>query len=55
MRLSAPTRNHAEIVQAVVASSNAGARSGFAASWRRSMIHHKLDPARARVSRYSGR
>ncbi len=50
MRLSAPTRNHAEIVQAVVASSNAGARSGFAASWRRSMIHHKLDPARARVS-----
>ncbi|SDF24342.1 GAF domain-containing protein [Rhodobacter capsulatus] len=50
MRLSAPTRNHAEIVQAVVASSNAGARAGFAASWRRSMIHHKLDPARARVS-----
>ncbi|KQB17315.1 sigma-54-dependent Fis family transcriptional regulator [Rhodobacter capsulatus] len=50
MRLSAPTRNHAEIVQAVVASSNAGARAGFAASWRRSMIHHKLDPARARVT-----
>lgn len=50
MRLSAPTRNHAEIVQSVVASSNAGARAGFAASWRRSMIHHKLDPARARVT-----
>lgn len=50
MRLSAPMRNHAEIVQAVVASSNAGARAGFAASWRRSMIHHKLDPARLRVS-----
>lgn len=50
MRLSAPTRNHAEIVEAVVASSNAGARAGFAASWRRSMIHHKLDPARARVT-----
>lgn len=50
MRLSAPTRNHADIVQAVVASSTAGARAGFAASWRRSMIHHKLDPAKARVS-----
>ena len=50
MRLSAPTRNHAEIVQSVVASSAAGARAGFAASWRRSMLHHKLDPARARVA-----
>lgn len=50
MRLSAPTRNHAEIVQSVVASSAAGARPGFAASWRRSMLHHKLDPARARVA-----
>jgi len=55
MRLSAPTRNHAEIVQAVVASSNAAGRAGFAASWRRSMIHHKLDPAKARAGdRLSG-
>jgi len=40
-------RNHAEIVQSVVAS-NAAGRAGFAASWRRSMIHHKIDPAQAR-------
>ena len=55
MRSSAPSRNHADIVQSVVASSNAGARAGFAASWRRSMIHHKLDPAKVRLgARLSG-
>ena len=37
-------RNHAEIVQEVVASSSAAGRAGFAASWRRSLIHHKIDP-----------
>ena len=44
--MPAPQRNHAEIVHSVVSSSAAGARAGFAASWRRSMVHHKLDPAR---------
>jgi transcriptional regulator of acetoin/glycerol metabolism len=39
-----PARNHAEIVQSVVASSSALGRAGFAASWRRSLIHHKIDP-----------
>ncbi|SOB98933.1 GAF domain-containing protein [Rhodobacter maris] len=44
-RESAPaSRNHAEIVQSVVTSAKAAGRAGFAASWRRSMIHHKLDP-----------
>lgn len=47
-RIPAPPRNHAEIVQSVVASNALGARAGFAASWRRSMIHHKLDPAKPR-------
>lgn len=41
-------RNHADIVQSVVASSAALGRSGFAASWRRSLIHYKLDPAKPR-------
>ncbi|MDD8024427.1 MAG: helix-turn-helix domain-containing protein [Paracoccaceae bacterium] len=40
----APSRNHAEIVQSVVSSSSALGRAGFAASWRRSLIHHKIDP-----------
>ncbi|MFT3690793.1 GAF domain-containing protein [Paenirhodobacter sp.] len=40
-------RDHAKIVQSVVASSAVG-RAGFAASWRRSLIHHQLDPSRAR-------
>lgn len=48
--LRTPPRNHADIVQSVVASSAAAGRAGFAASWRRSMIHHKLDPAKARPS-----
>lgn len=42
------TRDHAKIVQSVVTSSAALGRSGFAASWRRSLIHHKLDPSKAR-------
>ncbi|PCD75809.1 GAF domain-containing protein [Pseudothioclava arenosa] len=37
-------RNHAEIVRDVVASSSAAGRAGFAASWRRSLMHHKIDP-----------
>ncbi|MGD9917729.1 MAG: GAF domain-containing protein [Paenirhodobacter sp.] len=45
---SAPPRNHAEIVQAVVASPAALGRAGFAASWRRSLVHHKLDPGKPR-------
>ncbi|SOC14303.1 regulatory Fis family protein [Rhodobacter sp. JA431] len=46
MRNSRPQgRNHAEIVQSVVSSPRAAGQAGFAASWRRSMIHHKLDPA----------
>lgn len=48
--LRQPPRNHADIVQSVVASSAAAGRAGFAASWRRSMIHHKLDPAKPRPS-----
>lgn len=40
-------RDHAKIVQSVVASSAVG-RAGFAASWRRSLIHHQLDPSKAR-------
>ena len=41
-------RNHVDIVRSVVASSAALGRAGFAASWRRSMIHHKLDPGQHR-------
>ncbi len=41
-------RNHADIVQSVVTSPAALGRAGFAASWRRSLIHHKLDPATQR-------
>lgn len=37
-------RNHAEIVKSVVTSSAALGRAGFAASWRRSLVYHKLDP-----------
>lgn len=40
-------RDHAKIVQSVVASSAVG-RAGFAASWRRSLIHHQLDPSKTR-------
>lgn len=50
----APARNHAEIVQSVVQSPAALGRSGFAASWRRSLIHHKIDPAlRGKTERLS--
>lgn len=42
-------RNHAENVRAVAAS-NEVARSLMAASWRRSLLHHKLDPAENRGS-----
>jgi len=45
---SVPMRNHAEIVQSIVSSSSAAGRAGFAASWRRSLVHHKLDPSKAR-------
>ncbi|MBN2739551.1 MAG: sigma-54-dependent Fis family transcriptional regulator [Rhodobacteraceae bacterium] len=38
-------RHHADIVREVVASPKAAGRAGFAASWRRSLIHHKIDPA----------
>ncbi|MEX1662859.1 GAF domain-containing protein [uncultured Thioclava sp.] len=38
-------RHHADIVREVVSSPKAAGRAGFAASWRRSMIHHKIDPA----------
>ena len=48
--MPAAQRNHAEIVQSVVSSSAAVARAGFAASWRRSMVHHKLDPARPQAA-----
>ncbi len=41
----ASPRNHAEIVQSVVGSASALGKAGFAASWRRSLVHHKLDPA----------
>jgi transcriptional regulator of acetoin/glycerol metabolism len=41
------SRDHAKIVQSVVASTAVG-RAGFAASWRRSLIHHKLDPSKPR-------
>lgn len=39
------TRNHAETVRSVAGSPNALGKAGFAASWRRSLIHHKIDPA----------
>ncbi|MDV7269877.1 helix-turn-helix domain-containing protein [Thioclava sp. A2] len=38
-------RHHADIVREVVASTSAAGRAGFAASWRRSLIHHNIDPA----------
>ncbi|OCX67100.1 transcriptional regulator [Thioclava sp. SK-1] len=42
--MAAPRRDHGAIVQAVVSSKSAAGQAGFAASWRRSLIHHKLDP-----------
>ncbi|WP_339107386.1 helix-turn-helix domain-containing protein [Thioclava sp. GXIMD4216] len=36
---------HSDRIQAVIASNSAAGRSGVAASWRRSFIHHKLDPS----------
>ncbi|MEI4470213.1 GAF domain-containing protein [Frigidibacter sp. MR17.24] len=36
--------DHAEMVRAVALSAAAG-RSAFAASWRRSLLHHNVDPA----------
>jgi transcriptional regulator of acetoin/glycerol metabolism len=38
-------RHHADIVREVVSSPKSAGRAGFAASWRRSLIHHKIDPA----------
>ncbi|MEI4486467.1 GAF domain-containing protein [Frigidibacter sp. MR17.14] len=37
-------RDHAELVREVAMSPAAG-RSAFAASWRRSLLHHRIDPA----------
>ncbi|OOY16108.1 GAF domain-containing protein [Thioclava sp. DLFJ4-1] len=37
-------RQHADIVREVVSSPKSATRAGFAASWRRSMIHHRIDP-----------
>lgn len=48
-------RSHVETVIAVAGSDDA-ARSPVAASWRRSLVHHKLDPAEEhRVSRLEAR
>ena len=40
-----PRRDHAQIVREVALSSAAAGRSAFAASWRRSLLHHHIDPA----------
>ena len=40
-----PARDHAETVRTIAGSVNALGRAGFAASWRRSLLHHKIDPA----------
>ncbi len=40
-----PARDHAETVRTIAGSANALGRAGFAASWRRSLLHHKIDPA----------
>ncbi|TQS72926.1 GAF domain-containing protein [Rhodobacteraceae bacterium] len=45
LEASGKLRNHADKVQAVVASASAACRSGLAASWRRSLLHHHIDPA----------
>ncbi|KEO51678.1 GAF domain-containing protein [Thioclava pacifica] len=37
-------RHHAEIVREVVSSPKSAGRAGFAASWRRSLLHHQIDP-----------
>lgn len=48
----APTRlsqgkHHADTVRAAATSDAALGRSGFAASWRRSLLHHQIDPETA--------
>ncbi len=40
-----PARDHAETVRTIAGSANALGRAGFAASRRRSLLHHKIDPA----------
>ncbi|SIS80467.1 GAF domain-containing protein [Phaeovulum vinaykumarii] len=45
-RVRAGRPEHVEIVRQVAAS-GAASRSSFAASWRRSLLHHKLDPGHA--------
>ncbi|KFE34650.1 GAF domain-containing protein [Thioclava atlantica] len=40
-------RHHADIVREVVSSPHSAVRSGFAASWRRSLLHHHIDPGEA--------
>jgi transcriptional regulator of acetoin/glycerol metabolism len=47
-------RTHIETVVNAVTSGSAAARSGLAASWRRSMEHHHLDPARVQSARRLG-
>ncbi len=46
-RLTHPAqRDHAAIVREVALSPAAAGRSAFAASWRRSLLHHHIDPER---------
>ncbi|WP_102226639.1 helix-turn-helix domain-containing protein [Acidimangrovimonas sediminis] len=45
------TRSHVDTVVSTVTSGSAAARSGLAASWHRSMQHHRLDPARPQAAR----
>jgi transcriptional regulator of acetoin/glycerol metabolism len=42
---TAPRKDHCDVVLDTVASGQAAARSAVAASWCRSALHHKLDPA----------
>lgn len=46
---------HVDAVVNTVNSNSAAARSGLAASWRRSMEHHQLDPARSAAARRLGK
>lgn len=41
-------RHHADIVREVVSSPKSAGRAGFAASWRRSLLHHQIDPETTR-------
>lgn len=48
MRSANLTGSHADLVEATVRKSATAALSGVAASWRRSMLYHGLDPSRRR-------